>query len=207
MKHVIVTTCNFESDELFFKYFNVMRDIYAPSIINQSNKNFKLLIDVNKNKPLHYEKIFELFSKTEIDLELGINNIPLYIRENMYNIQTRHDCDDWMSFDYISKIQELYKQNIDFDDEFLIYAQPTKLLYNTLEEYTSNTYSSERPSMFLTLCQKKVIKYIYQEKHNKFSNIVKKVHALGTGYVKLTVHDNNRLTTLLKRDKKIYEKN
>lgn len=207
MKHAVITTCNFEDDVLFFKYFRVMKDVYAPSIISQTNKNFKLLIHVNTKKQEHVDNISNLFLNTGVDFYLHCKNIPLYLKENGYNIQTRHDCDDWMAPNYIQEIQNVYIKNINQNEEFLIQAQPIKLLYNTGEEYRTHTYTEDRPSMFLTLCQKEVTKYVCQQKHNKLSLTVKKVFTLDTGYVKLTVHDNNRLTTLLKRDKKIYEKN
>jgi hypothetical protein len=57
--------------------------------------------------------------------------------------------------------------------------------------------------MFLSLCQKNVSKNILQEQHSKFPSIVPNVFSLGTGFVKLIIHDNNKLSKIESTDKNI----
>jgi hypothetical protein len=54
MKHVLITRCKFDDDELFQKYFSVMKKTYIPSINSQTDKNFSIALIVN---PKHFELI------------------------------------------------------------------------------------------------------------------------------------------------------
>jgi hypothetical protein len=203
MKHIIITRCNFKDEFLFQKYFEVMKRAYIPSVINQSCKDFKLFIHTNKELPHHLELIREQFSGSDVDLDLKLTGFKEYVVREKYNIQTRHDCDDFMYPNYIEAIHDMYDREIKNHDEFLIHAQPTKLNFYTMVEYFSGTYKPTSTSMFLSLCQKNVSKNILQEQHSKFPSIVPNVFSLGTGFVKLIIHDNNKLSKIKPNDKKI----
>lgn len=203
MKHIIFTRCNFEDDDLFYKYFEVMKTMFIPSVKEQTCKNFKLFIYLNKNKPDHAVVIDKEFSGSDIDYTLSMPGFKKKMVDDKYIMQTRHDCDDYMFPNYVEKLQEVYKENISTHKEFLIHAQPTKLDYNTKEEYLGQIYTEKVTSMFLTLCQEKVTKHILLEKHGHFPKIVPTVINIGTGYVKLVCHDNNILSEIKKTDKKL----
>ena len=47
MNHLVITRLNFEDDELFYHYFEVMKQTYIPSIKNQKNQNFKIAFNIN----------------------------------------------------------------------------------------------------------------------------------------------------------------
>lgn len=203
MKHIIFTRCNFEDDDLFYKYFEVMRKMFIPSVNAQTCKDFKLFIYLNKNKPEHFEVINKEFNGSDVNYVLAMSGFKKKLIDEKYVMQTRHDCDDYMFPNYVEKLQEVYKENISTHKEFLIHAQPIKLDYNTNEEYLGKIYTEKVTSMFLTLCQENVTKHILLEKHGQFPNLVPTVIGIGTGYVKLVCHDNNLSSEIKKTDKKL----
>lgn len=206
MKHIIFTRCNFNDTKLFYKYFEVMKKWFIPSVKEQICKDFKLFIYVNQNIPEHSEVITAEFKGSDINYTLSMPGFKTKLVEDKYLLQTRHDCDDYMAPNYVQKLQEIYVENINKYNEFLIHAQPTKVDFKTDEEYMGRIYSDQSTSMFLTLCQREVTKNIIQEKHGQFPNIVSKVFSLDIGYVKLVIHDNNKASKFKPTDVKITKK-
>lgn len=203
MKHLILSRCNFNDTDLFLKYFDVMKTMFIPSVKEQTCKNFKLFIYVNKNKPEHGKMIEEEFKGSDVNFVLDMPSFKTRVVQEKYTIQTRHDCDDYMSPNYVQKIQEIYSENIETYPEFLIHAQPIKVDYSTKDEYMGPRYKDTATSMFLSLCQRNPTMNILQEKHGQFPNLVPKVFCIDTGYVKLVCHGNNILSKIKKTDIKI----
>jgi hypothetical protein len=188
IKHAVVVRCCFDDENLLMKYLDVSKKYFAPGISGSINKDFDVLMFVNEK------------NEASIRNELGVNfrsfySIPEicdYLVQNSYNIQTRHDIDDYMSVDYIDTIQKSYSSNID-KDIFLIQAQPTKLtLDGSLAfEESMPTYTDRSNSMFLSLCQVDVKTHIFRRKHREMYAVAPKVISLPAGYVKWVVHGNN----------------
>jgi hypothetical protein len=200
MKHVIVTRCKFSKDEDFQKYFEVMKKTYIPSINSQTNKNFLIALIVN---PKHYDLI-----RNEINKDIEI--IPLsdtkgdykeYVVNNTITIQTRHDCDDVMVPNYIEHIHNLYNQNKNNFDDFILNFHPTKLVVETGKEYTHGRDYSNVCSMFSTLIQKNVKHGIMDCVHDHLRGFTRNIIYIPRGYVKLGIHGNNTLSKLTPNDK------
>lgn len=203
MNHIIVTRASFDSDELLEKYLVVMNNLYIPCLARQTCKNFDVCIIV---KEKHKSIVEEEFKKYNFNLIMVIGNARSYdkwVSQKHYDIQTRHDCDDWMSDDYIERIQQVYIENIKKFDTFLIQAQPVKMDYSTNIMYRMSPYSNTRTSMFLSLCQRECKKSIMQEQHGHFPKIVPDVIDLGYGYTKWVAHGNNISAKIEKSDIKI----
>lgn len=187
MKHVVISNMRFEDKELFKKYLVVTKDILIPSLQSQKNKNFLWCVLICKED-------IEFIRK-----ELNFDFLPFndskeyfeYVKFNNINIQTRHDIDDYMADTYIEKIQELYNENINEYDSFLIQAQPLKVNYHTKEEVHIEAYTSTRNSMFLSLCQNSVKHHILEKQHGQFFEICPNVITIPEGYVKWIIHGNN----------------
>jgi hypothetical protein len=187
MKHLILTRAKVDDKELLEKYLIVCQNILIPALQKQKNKNFVwgMLI-----KPEHHEYLVEklkypfyaFFSKDEF-----IN----YIKDNNVEIQTRHDIDDWMSEDYVDKIQKEYEKNKNKYDKFLIQFQPLKMNYHTRELNAIQIYTETRTSMFLTLCQNKVENHILDRGHGEMWQIAKDVITLPIGDVLWVIHGDN----------------
>jgi len=204
MKHIITTRCSFQDDELFQKYFEVMKKMYIPSVCAQTVKNFKLYISTDRKTNSHHKDLIaKEFKGSDVDLVFDITDIKSYMLNEKYNIQSRHDCDDWMSPLYVERIQSLYSENINKHDEFMIHAQPSKYDFETGKEYAGIVYKDTSTSMFLSLCQKNPTKHIFLKKHAEFPQIVPTVFNLGEGLVKLVIHKNNRLSKISSGDKKL----
>lgn len=187
MKHIIISRLNFIDKELMNKYLLITKDILIPSLKSQIDKNFEWALII---KPEDVE-----FVKNQIDYNFipFSSNIEFrkYTIENKYDIQTRHDVDDWMSSKYVSTIHELYNENIKKYNKFLIQAQPKKLDYHTKKEVSIGKYHDKRNSMFLSLCQDVVDCNIFDRKHGQMYEIAENVITIPEGYTKWVIHGDN----------------
>jgi hypothetical protein len=188
MKHILVSRINFNNLELLKDYLKITKEILIPCLKSQTQKNFTWLIITNPENINLLEK--------EIDFPFlpifGNHKFIDYVIENEINIQTRHDCDDYMSSTYIEKIQNLYFENIKKYESFIIHTQPTKLNYSTKIEEKLSNYHEERCSMFLSLCQKNVKNHVLERKHGQMYEITKNIIKLPEGYTKWIIHGKNK---------------
>ncbi len=199
MNHIIVTRCFFDDDELFNKYFKMMELVYKPSINSQINSNFEIGFIISSK---HSDKITELNLNVPILLFDSVKSFNEYCFEKNIEIQTRHDCDDWMRNDYIENIQKQFQINSKKYNSFLIQSQIYKHdIYSDKLYKPKLDYDDKNTSMFLSLCQKKVTNCVLDDNHRFMYKLVDKVIDLGYGYVKLTVHNNNKLSTILSGDR------
>ena len=194
MKHIILTPINFTDFELMEKYLKFTKEFFIPSLKSQTNQNFELGIIIN---PIHEE-----FLRKELDFPfIAFKNkyeFRDYVISQNIQIQTRHDCDDWMSPDYVEKIQHHYLKYRDQHAAFLVQSQPLQLIYSTGELKKLRKYHEKRCSMHLSLCQSSVSHYIYEHQHGQMYNITPHVFSLGEVYTKWVIHDNNK-TVLAKK--------
>ncbi len=220
MKHIIVTRCKFGKDEQFDSYFNVMKKTYIPSINSQTDKNFSIALIVN---PKHFDLIRNEINKNieivkfvdnkedykDLEVRQKIDLIPFsdtkkdyreYVIKNNITLQTRHDCDDSMSPNYIEYIHKLYNENKERYDNFILNFHTTKLMVETGKEYTHGRDYSKVCSMFSTLIQKKVNHGIMDVVHDHLRGITQNIIYIPRGYVKLGIHGNNTISKLTPND-------
>lgn len=187
MTHVIFTRINFEDKDLMKKYLSITKEILIPCLKSQTNKNFIWAILMDPND-------YEYF-KSELDYPFInfriLSDFIKYLRDNNVEIQTRHDCDDYMSPNYVECIQQTYNNNIKNLDKFLIQSQPIKVDYNTGVETRLKPYHNRRCSMHLTLCQKDATNHIYERQHGQMYEITPNVIMLGDTFTKWIIHGNN----------------
>lgn len=200
MKHIVITRVNFNDETLFQNYLTIMKEVYVPAINSQKNKNFELGFII---KPHHIPIIDELFDNQKITYFDSMEDVKKYCYENNIELQTRHDCDDWMSEDYISKIQDTYNEKVKDYDKFIIHSKVKKLNFYTYELYNHGINYGNYISMFLTLCQKKVDSFVYDNNHRHMGNITKNIFLIDNDYTRLVVHKNNIHSTINSTDKKI----
>jgi hypothetical protein len=190
MKHIIITRANFSNDEKFNSYFEVMKKYFIPSINSQTNKNFVLGISVN---PKHFDVIRkEIDNKIEI---IPFNNVKEeyknFVVKNGFNIQTRHDCDDYMKPNYVEFIQNTIKSKGSVLGKCILTFQPIKLDFNTGKEFVHERDYSKVCSMFSTLYQKNVQDGIFDVMHDHLSRLTRNIFYFKETYVKLVIHSNN----------------
>lgn len=203
MKHIIVTRASFDDDVLFNQYLPIIKELYIPCLVEQKCKNFDVCLIVREKHKIILEEEFKKYNLNVIFLIGNTSTYNKWILDQTYDIQTRHDCDDWMSPEYIQEIQNQYISNIEKFEEFLVYAQPVKLDYVTKFEYYMSPYPPSRTPMFLSLCQKKYNKSMMQEQHGNFPKIVPNAISIGYGFVKWVAHGNNISSKIEKTDQKI----
>ena len=187
MKHTILTRMRFDDKDLMRNYLILTKNVLVPSLKSQINQNFTWILMIRKED--------EDFLKSEIEYPfitvLNDTEHIKYVTDNNVDIQTRHDCDDFMFPGYIDEIQKKYIENIDNYDTFIIHSQPTKLIYNTGEVRKISTYTDNRTSMHLSLCQRFPKYHIHERKHGQMWEISDKVIMIGEGYTQWVIHDNN----------------
>ena len=149
MRHLITTRIKFTDDELLKEYLEISKRSFIPSLLSQTNKNFTLGIISNEQ---HREMIISFIN--DLSVKLNKENPSLvffddkttdyvdYVKNENINIQTRHDCDDWMCETYVEDIQNTYLNNINQYESFVIHVQPYK--YDILNDKTyKNIYTLE----------------------------------------------------------------
>jgi hypothetical protein len=187
LNHAIVSRATFKDKILRDKYYKISKEILIPAIKNQKETNFDWLILIAEEDVNYTKDYFEIDFIPIFDIPQFVE----YIKTRNYTIQTRHDIDDWMSVDYISEIQNIYKNNIDIYDKFLIQAQPIRFNYNSKTKQKMTKYHDRNNSMFLTLCQKEYSNHILEEKHRYMWKRVSKVFTMPENYVEWVIHGNN----------------
>jgi hypothetical protein len=202
MKHFIITRCKFKDEETFEKYFEMMKKYFFPSLNNQTNKNFTLVLICYPN---HLNKM-----KKEIDKKINVisfldqkKDYREFITKLDETIQTRHDCDDYMSPNYVEEIQKLHKENKNKFDSFILNFHPTKFVDSTQKEYTHSRDYSKVCSMFSSLIQKNTKHGIFDVMHDHLVRISKNVIYINKPFVKLVIHGNNTLSKLNPKDQEL----
>jgi hypothetical protein len=198
MKHIVVVRANFQDDQLFKKYLKVAKETFFPGINSQINKNFTLCFTVNEKhkeiiKNLVDNKINTIFFKDNTE-------IRRHLQKEFFEIQTRHDFDDWMRENYIQKIQLEWNKTKTLQADvntMLIQSQPNLYLFNTKTIRPMKTrYSNSFVSMHLSLCQIVNKHFIFEQMHHKMNLITKKIKLLPNGYTRLVIHNNNKLSNI-----------
>lgn len=188
MKHSIISRINFSDLSLLKKYLKITKEILIPQLQSQTSKNFEWLIITNAET--------QEILKSELDFPYtpiyGNAKLFEYLISNNINIQTRHDCDDYMSSKYVETIQHEYLKNYKKFKCFLIQAQPTKYLFKTGAEVSMSPYHNQRCSMFLSICQDKVQHHIFERPHGQMYEVTKNIITLPEGYTKWVIHENNK---------------
>jgi hypothetical protein len=197
MKHAIIVRAKFEDDKLFKNYLEVARQTFFPSINYQTDKNFTLfLIMESRHRPL-----INLIVNPNINLIFldSMDHGKEYFSKNFYEIQTRHDFDDWMKKDYVQKIRAewyAHREN-SIVENLLIQSQPYLHVLKTRRILPMNTrYSNKFVSMHLSLCQKTNKNYIYEHYHHKMNKVSQNIKLLPNGYTRLVIHRNNKLSNI-----------
>ena len=180
----------FSDRTLLENYLAITKDILVPALKSQFNQNFTWACLARKEDISYIHDFLEMDFIPFSD----VNEFILYVKTNNFNIQTRHDMDDFMSKDYVQKIQDVYNENIKTYDSFLIQSQPIRVDYKTKQEYKMGLYTDKRNSMFLSICQKDVKHHILERKHGQMWEVANKVISLPEGYTKWIIHGNNKST-------------
>lgn len=189
IKHIVLTRMRFDDKNLLKKYLPITKDVLVPSLKSQKNQNFEWIILCKKEDVDYLKSELDYPFITEHDLG---SPYKVYIKKENINIQTRHDCDDWMSADYINEIQILFCENMSLYKSFVIHSEPTLLKYDTKKEFALN-YHDKRNSMMLSYCTKQNNGIsVFDEEHTMMYKLADKVIKTKGGLTKWVIHSNNR---------------
>lgn len=187
MNHIIISRLNFTDRDLLNKYLEITKKVLIPALNSQKQKNFTWALLTNANDAPYLQRELK-FPFVPI---YGVQMLLKHCMANNFTIQTRHDCDDYMSENYVEAIQNTYKANINKYKTFIVHTQPIKRIYQTGVETPLAPYHDKRCSMFLSLCQSSVNHHVFEKKHGSMYELSDHVINLGTGYNKWMIHGNN----------------
>lgn len=189
IKHIVLTRIRFDDKDLLKKYLPITKGVLIPSLKSQVNKNFQWVLLCKKEDVDYLKSELDYPFITEHDLGCPYKE---YIKKENINIQTRHDCDDWMSPGYVNEIQRHYCENMGLYDSFIVHSEPTLLKYDTKKEFVLK-YHDTRNSMMLSYCTKHNSGVsVFDEEHTKMYMLVDKVIKTKSGLTKWVIHGNNR---------------
>lgn len=188
MRHTILTRFKFEDKSLLRKYLKVSKDVFIKSLKEQTDQAFELVLMV---MPEDIEMLRRELDFPFIPITKGIQEYVDFTKNNNIEIQTRHDCDDWMAPNYIATIHKLYRENIKKHEKFLIQSQATKWIYPNGPETSIAKYTDTRCSMHLTLCQRTSTNHIFEHQHAKMYNVTSNIISLPEGYTRWVIHGEN----------------
>jgi hypothetical protein len=186
MKHAIITRFKFDEDnfELMQHYVDVCKVILIPQLNKQTNKNFDWLVYTNPNHDDWIKEHLTGYTYTIIhDLNSDMSE---------YNMQTRHDIDDWMHDSYVQSLQEsveIYKY-----DKCLIHVNLILADYYTKQTMLYPVWHSKKTSQFLTMYQKDIDTklHVYMDEHTKMWQYVPNVIELPIGLCMQVKHGKNK---------------
>jgi hypothetical protein len=168
---------------------------YVSSIMNQTNKDFKVYLLMNE------VRAFKGCQENRDTLGVLFENNPIIFVEDperfKYDVEVRLDYDDIIAPSFIQDIVDQCEGHK--NDELIISYQPTYLDYQTGEEkLRSDKYSEECPSMCMALVQKNEKKFgVYDRPHNLMSQETQfPVVVQPEGFYYLVVHGENELSTM-----------
>lgn len=195
MRHLVITRLWFDSTALMDKYIDVALQTFIPQLRKQTCKDFEFGI-LLKAEHVGYvkEKIGDFIPFTG-----GIEGFREEVIRGKFDLQTRHDMDDWMAANYIEEIQKIYKANISKYDSFVIFAQPVKMEWPSKKITEVAPYHEKRISMFATLCQKEPVNPVYKGSHGGLWKYADKVFKLPDGLVKWVQHADSVTNARMKR--------
>lgn len=164
------------------KYLKVSKEYFVPSVKNQ-NAKFDLGLIINETD-INFVKDF-----LGLDF-IAFNDMNEFIKfSNKYEIQTRHDIDDWFRDDYISEIQNQWNKSN--KNKLLIQSLPIKNDIRSNSIIYLKNYNDKRISMHLSLCQNNPVNHIMKYKHGEMWKVTNNIIALNHGFTKWIIHGDN----------------
>lgn len=212
MIHHVITRMAFKPEDPQWEWrLAFYRSMVLPRFLRQTDQNFEIWL---RCYPAHNEVVDALHPKVHPYQGYGIEDEIMGIAKTCQNhniprshIQTRVDCDDLVSPDFISRIHaEVSRQP---DKPLIISFQPWKLDLYTLTRYRmGQRYHEQSTSMFLALYQPDIeggnYWNIYYSKHGHLAKELGepvRVVTIPEGYCDMVIHDKNMATSILNGDK------
>jgi len=192
MKHAIATRLKFDEDnfELMEWYIKVGKATLFPQLNKQTNQNFDWVIITN---PKHDDWIREHLTGYTYTI---MHDYDTEFACAGYNLQTRHDIDDWMHESYVQSLQEtveLYGSKPLYD-KCLLHVNLIRINFFTQQTELLPVWNSKNTSQFLSMYQKDIDTklHVYMDEHTKMPQYVPQVIELPLGLTMQVLHNRNR---------------
>jgi hypothetical protein len=214
LRHHIITRMAFKPDDPQWPWrLAFYQSMVLPRFLRQTDQDFEIWVRCHK---AHNEIVAALHPKVHpfqgYGAEDSLMGLPKEGTSQTFklprsHIQTRVDCDDLVSEDFVGRIHT--EVAVSPERPLLVSFQPWKLDLYTLTRYRmGQRYSGQLTSMFLSLYQPEISgeKYwqIYDYRHGhiwKELGEPVQVVTIPEGYCDMVIHDKNKLTVILNGDK------
>jgi len=187
MKHAIATRFKFEEDnfELMEWYIKVAKGTLFPQLAKQTTQNFDWIIITN---PKHDEWVREHITEHPFKIMHDYNT---EFAGAGYNLQTRHDIDDWMHDTYVQSLQESVEKY--GYEKCLLHVNLIMIDFFTQQTMPYPVYNSKFTSSFVSMYQKDIDTklHVYMDEHTKLVEHVPTVIELPLGMCMQVKHGKN----------------
>lgn len=187
IRHCIATRFKFDTDdyELMQHYVDICKVILIPQLQKQTCKDFDWILITN---PKHDEWI-----RTNLTgyTYMIVHDYDTEFAHMGYNLQTRHDIDDWMSDVYVQSLQEVVKT---CNDKCLVHVNLILADYYTKQTMLYPVWHSRNTSQFLSMYQRDIDYklHVYMDEHTKMWQYVPDVIELPIGHTMQIKHKYNK---------------
>ncbi|MFA5381870.1 MAG: glycosyltransferase [Candidatus Micrarchaeia archaeon] len=214
LSHIIITRMAFNPEDPQWGWrLPFYQSMALPRLLRQTDQNFEIWVRCH---PAHNDIVAALHPKVHPFQGYGVEDekmeFPADEQVRNYrlpraHIQTRLDCDDLVSEDFVARIHQEVSRGP--DKPLLVSFQPWKLDLYTLTRYRmGQRYGSENTSMFLSLYQPeigggkywRIMDYRHGHIWRELGEPVEVV-TIPEGYCDMVIHDKNKLTVILKGDR------
>ena len=202
MKHIIFTRFIYDEGSKADKRLEIMKETLIKCLHAQTNQNFVWSLMCKEH---HRKTIEEMYGK-EVLFWGGSEGFKKFVKENNYEIQTRHDSDDIMCPEYVQLLQNEFESNKFRKEPFLIEFQPMFHSFgsNHFHEFTLDYAKRGSTSAFITLCPQNTGQTIWDHTHTAWASKIKTIiRHKNRKCVAATVHGSNTTTGNSYRGKKI----
>lgn len=175
---------------------------YLPSMLAQTNKNFKIILSISSDTPPGYFDFLYEYQNIELSFEPFNEEFKLKLFNSCDDdqlITTRIDNDDAVSPDFIEKIQEIVRDN---KQNLPVLVDTWGHKYSVKDRvFKEESYSLRHASAFCSVAsQKKNKKWVYETSHThmpeKFDRHIKIKERL---YVQV-IHNYNLGNWMFRKD-------
>jgi len=201
MKHYIIIRFNYPKDYIHIKdRIDLFNQLTYPSLINQTEKNFKVLIIGHPDIKLpHLNHAFLDFKQHSAVKDFDINPVKQFIFADLGSekrlITSRLDNDDILLPDYVKTIQKLAAGS---DLNQLIETKGYFFDIRTQKLYISNRYSKDVTSPFSSLSERSVnFNTVFRAKHSSMGKYYPVLFSKIFGWIQV-IHKHNQMMNRLK---------
>ena len=199
MNHAMFIRLNYPEDYQSLKWrLAFFESMTLPTLLRQTVKDFDIWVYCNLK---HADRIRSMSDRLKV-YHASRTEDPILPK---YNIQTRHDSDDFLRPDYVAKTQSLCRLHKK-ETPLVVSFQPYKLDVWTGNKYRHDRYNDQNTSAFQSLYipdTAKMYRHVLSFNHRKIWQTYPDVVTVPLGYVTIGIHGMEQSTAIQANNKTV----